>query len=74
MRFADPKFQGADMAQFILRLPLVKGRTGLSRTSIYDFVKRGTFPRPVALGPRAVGWLESDITAWIEQRTAKVSA
>ncbi len=64
----QPKHQGADMAQFILRLPQVKASTGLSRTSIYEFVKSGTFPRLVALGARAAGWLESSITEWIDGR------
>jgi prophage regulatory protein len=52
----------------ILKLPFVKGRTGLGRSSIYAAVKAGTFPAPVSLGLRAVGWLDSDITAWIESR------
>lgn len=56
------------MAQVILKLPQVKANTGLSRSSIYEFVKRGSFPRPVLLGARAVGWIESDITKWIESR------
>jgi prophage regulatory protein len=54
----------------ILRLPLVKDRTGLSRSSIYDKIPRGEFPRQIKLGPRAVGWRESDIETWIEERAA----
>lgn len=54
----------------IQRLPVVRNRTGRSRTSIYNGVKSGTFPAPVKLGARAVGWLESDITKWIEARAA----
>jgi prophage regulatory protein len=56
------------MTQCIHRLPAVKARTGVSRTYIYDAIGKGTFPAPVQLGPRAVGWLASDITAWIESR------
>ena len=56
------------MTQCIRRLPAVKARTGVSRTYIYDSIGKGTFPAPVQLGPRAVGWLDSDITAWIESR------
>ena len=56
------------MYQTILRLPLVTQRTGLSRSSIYSGVKQGTFPAQISLGPRAVGWLESSIDAWIQQR------
>ena len=56
------------MTTFINRMPAVNARTGLCRTSIYDLIKAGEFPAPVKLGSRAVGWLESDITAWIESR------
>ena len=56
------------MYQTILRLPSVKSRTGMSRSSIYNAVKEGTFPRQINLGPRAVGWLESSIDTWIQGR------
>jgi len=59
---------GADMATVILRLPAVKARTGLSRSTIYLRVAQGTFPKPVSLGARAVGWVESEIQQWLEQR------
>lgn len=52
----------------ILRLPLVRERTGLSRSSIYLRISEGRFPKPVSLGARAVGWLESEITEWLNRR------
>ncbi|HXG27266.1 MAG TPA: AlpA family transcriptional regulator [Nevskiales bacterium] len=58
------------MAESILRLPQVKARTGLSRSSIYAAISRGEFPKPVALGTRSVGWPESEVSAWIERRIA----
>ena len=54
----------------ILRLPLVRERTGLSRSSIYLRISEGRFPRPISLGERAVGWLESEITEWLKGRIA----
>jgi prophage regulatory protein len=59
---------GANMATSILRLPVVKARTGLSRSTIYLRVSEGTFPKPVSLGGRAVGWVEAEIQQWLEQR------
>jgi prophage regulatory protein len=56
------------MADSILRLPTVKTRTGLSRSSIYLGISQGTFPKPVRLGRRAVGWLEQEIQAWLTGR------
>jgi prophage regulatory protein len=52
----------------ILRLPAVKASTGLSRSTIYLRVSEGTFPKPVSLGDRAVGWLEKEIQEWLQHR------
>lgn len=52
----------------ILRLADVKNRTGLSRSTIYLNISQGLFPRPINLGARSVGWLESEIDAWISAR------
>lgn len=52
----------------ILRRPQVQERTGLSRSTLYQYIKDGGFPKPVQLGLRAVGWLESDISDWIAMR------
>lgn len=53
-----------------LRLPEVKVRTGLSRSTIYALIGQSKFPRHIPLGLRCVGWLESEIDAWIEVRAA----
>jgi prophage regulatory protein len=55
-------------AQIIIRLPQVKQRTGLSRSTIYALIKAGQFNAPMSLGARAVGWLESDVSEFIETR------
>jgi len=49
----------------ILRLRTVEEKTGLKKSSIYERIKGGNFPKPIRLGPRAVGWLESEIDDWI---------
>jgi prophage regulatory protein len=59
------------MTETILRLPQVRTRTGLSRSSIYAAVARGEFSKPVKLGARSVGWPESEVSAWIERRIAE---
>jgi len=58
------------MAHRILRLPEVKARTGLSRSTIYCAVAGGTFVAPIKLSPHCVGWLEEDIEQWIDERVA----
>lgn len=52
----------------ILRRKQVEARTGLSRSTIYARVADGTFPKPVHIGPRAVGWVESEISDWLNTR------
>ena len=56
------------MLHTILRLPAVKTSTGLSRSTIYLRIAEGTFPKPVSLGGRAVGWLEAEIQEWLQRR------
>lgn len=51
----------------ILRLPKVEELTGRKRSAIYEGIAAGTFPAPVPLGPRAVGWLEDEIADWQER-------
>lgn len=55
-------------ALVILRRKQVEARTGLSRSHIYSCVKAGTFPAPIHLGAQAVGWLESEVDAWLRGR------
>lgn len=52
----------------ILRLKDVIARTGLSRPTIYRWIKLGIFPAQVQLGPNSIGWRESDIQTWIASR------
>ncbi|NBQ69216.1 MAG: AlpA family transcriptional regulator [Nitrosomonadaceae bacterium] len=64
----------------ILRRKQVEARTGLSRSSIYARLRHNpkrpgdydpTFPKPVSMGARAVGWIEAEIDAWIAAQIAK---
>lgn len=57
----------------VLRIKKVTSRTGLGRSSIYSKVNKGTFPKPIKLGERSVGWLESDINKWIASRAQPAS-
>jgi prophage regulatory protein len=54
------------MSNKIIRLPEVKNKTGLSRSSIYLRMSLSVFPKSISLGDRAIGWLESDVDEWID--------
>ena len=56
------------MTHTILRLPNVKASTGLSRSTIYLRISQGTFPKPVKLGGRAVGWVQTEIQEWLQRQ------
>jgi prophage regulatory protein len=62
------------MPEVIYRLPAVLARTGLSRSGLYEAMSRREFPQSIKLGPRAVGWAETEITAWLEGRKAQREA
>jgi len=52
----------------ILRRKQVQARTGLSRSTIYLRIAQGTFPKAISLGARAVGWVDSEIDAWLTKQ------
>ena len=52
----------------IIRMTPVSDRVGYHPVHIRRLVKAGKFPAPVQLGPRSVGWLESDVDEWIKQK------
>ena len=58
------------MSVVFLKRPEIEKRTGLKRSTIYEKIKAGTFPKPVKLGARAVAWPEAEINAWMENRIA----
>ncbi len=62
------------MSSQILRLPEVSRQTGLPRSTIYALLAKNEFPLPVKLSQRSVGWVESEITTWIEDRIAVTRA
>ena len=59
------------MSNRIYRRPDVENLVGLSRSTLYAMMAEGTFPKPVKLGKRAVGWHERDVLAWIQSRSVE---
>lgn len=61
------------------RLSKVKTETGLSRSAIYARLDPKSpqydpsFPRPVSLGARAVGWYSHEIDEWLANRPRRNS-
>lgn len=64
----------------IIRRKQVEARTGLSRSSIYARLRHNlkrpgdydpTFPKPVSVGAKAVGWVEAEVEAWLTAQIEK---
>ena len=54
----------------IERLPRVLARAGISKSTVYRLISEGSFPRPVPLGARAVGFVSEEVTSWIDAQVA----
>jgi len=52
----------------VLKLKDVVEKTGLGKTSIYKLINLKIFPRSINLGLRSVGWIESEIEDWIQEK------
>lgn len=52
----------------LLRLRQVEQKTGLKRSQVYLYMKKGTFPRSIKIGPSSVAWLESEIDEWVNEK------
>ena len=50
----------------LIRLPEVRQRVGLGRSTIYRLMELGSFPKARKLGPRAIAWSEGEIDSWIK--------
>ncbi len=52
----------------VMRLPTVLRETGLARSTVYRMVAEHTFPAPVRLHARAIGWFYEDVEEWFASR------
>lgn len=57
----------------ILRCKDVQQCTGLPRSTIYKLIKKKSFPAPVRLTQRAVGWQKTSVDEWISTRSSTAS-
>lgn len=55
----------------MLKLREVINRTALSRSTIYRKISEKTFPGSVSLSEKSVGWVEDEISQWINERIAE---
>ena len=58
----------APVVDRIVTVRELRQRTTLSRSTIWRMTRDGVLPRPVRLSAHRIGWLESDIAAWLKAR------
>ena len=64
---------GRSLPLKLLRFPVVRERTGLSRSTIWRLERRGEFPRHHRIAPNVVAWLEEEISDWIDERVRAIA-
>jgi prophage regulatory protein len=52
----------------ILRIHDLILAVGLAKSTLYAKIKNGTFPAPIKLSDRAVGWDAESISMWLAER------
>ena len=57
-----------DTQDRILRAHEVQKIVGVSRSTIWRMERKGQFPARLPLGTGSIGWLKSDIEAWMQNR------
>jgi prophage regulatory protein len=65
--FPQVESPGSDV---LLKVQQVMAITGLSRSSIYSYMRAGMFPLPATVGGRAVRWSLIEVRCWIAERFA----
>lgn len=68
LKWSAKQWQSTEATMKILRLREVLSVTGLPRSTMYDYINKADFPKPISLGERSVGWVESEVLAWIASR------
>jgi prophage regulatory protein len=52
----------------VLRLAALLAVLDISAPTLWRRVKDKSFPQPISLGGRSIGWLQSEVNAWIKAR------
>ena len=61
------------MQNIYLRWPTVQEVSALSRVTVWRMERDGVFPRRRQLSANSVGWLKSEVDAWVDSRAQVTS-
>lgn len=56
------------MHDVFIRWPTIQEVSALSRVTVWRMERDGKFPRRRQLSANSVGWLKSEVDAWVESR------
>jgi prophage regulatory protein len=57
----------------LLRFPMVRERTGLSRSTIWRLERQGDFPKHRRISANVVAWVEDEVISWIHSKIGDVA-
>lgn len=58
----------------LLTLPEVIAKVRFSRSTIFEWMRQGAFPKRIQFGTRSIRWREEDICLWIEMHQTSQTA
>lgn len=61
-------FQDVSILWQALRARHVCGVLGISRATLYRWIKQNRFPQPFSIGANSVAWDSRQVAAWLEER------
>jgi prophage regulatory protein len=69
-----PPGQSDLYSPLVYRISTLVRILGLSRFTIYRWVRAGLFPKPINLGPHCSGWVADEVHAWVDARRAEANS
>jgi prophage regulatory protein len=59
-----------ETARLVLRPREAASFLGISKPTLYRYIRAGHIPAPRRIGPNAVGWTRADLEAWVDELPA----
>lgn len=56
------------MSDRLIRMKELNALFGIPTSTVWDWIKKGNFPKPIKMGERFIAWRESELTAWLDAK------
>jgi prophage regulatory protein len=72
-RYAETNTLDRVLTLKLLRFPMVRERTGLSRSTIWRLERQGDFPKHRRISANVVAWVEAEVMSWIHSKVGDIA-